>query len=144
MPSMAAGFTSAGEVGNALHLGGAADYARLPNIMQAGLDFGSGSFAFDAWVNVAAGTAGPRVIAEKRELVSTSPYRTRGWALYLDGQQCKLEIGTSEMTETFAGPILPADTPCLRCIWPEPPPPGASETCDTAGILGPQYRPAQV
>ena len=34
-------------------------------------------------------------------------------------------------------PILPGRTPCLRCIWPEPPPAGASETCDTAGILGP-------
>ncbi len=28
-------------------------------------------------------------------------------------------------------------TPCLRCIFPEPPPPGTSPTCDTAGVLGP-------
>lgn len=28
-------------------------------------------------------------------------------------------------------------TPCLRCIFPEAPPPGASPTCDTAGVLGP-------
>lgn len=34
-------------------------------------------------------------------------------------------------------PILPGQTPCLRCVWSDPPPPGASETCDTAGILGP-------
>lgn len=34
-------------------------------------------------------------------------------------------------------PILPGTTPCLRCIWPEPPPPGMVDTCDTAGILGP-------
>ena len=27
-------------------------------------------------------------------------------------------------------------TPCLRCIFPEAPPPGASPTCDTAGVLG--------
>ncbi len=27
-------------------------------------------------------------------------------------------------------------TPCLRCIFPEPPPPGATPTCDTAGVLG--------
>ncbi len=33
--------------------------------------------------------------------------------------------------------ILPPDTPCLRCLYPEPPPPGASETCDTAGIVAP-------
>ncbi|MDP7029265.1 MAG: ThiF family adenylyltransferase [Phycisphaerales bacterium] len=30
-----------------------------------------------------------------------------------------------------------APTPCLRCIFPEPPPAGASPTCDTAGVLGP-------
>ncbi len=28
-------------------------------------------------------------------------------------------------------------TPCLRCMFPDTPPPGASPTCDTAGILGP-------
>jgi adenylyltransferase/sulfurtransferase len=28
-------------------------------------------------------------------------------------------------------------TACLRCIFPEPPPPGTSPTCDTAGVLGP-------
>jgi adenylyltransferase/sulfurtransferase len=28
-------------------------------------------------------------------------------------------------------------TPCLRCVFPDPPPPGASPTCDTAGVLGP-------
>lgn len=32
-------------------------------------------------------------------------------------------------------PILPGRTPCLRCVWPEPPPPGMSPTCDTAGVL---------
>jgi len=34
-------------------------------------------------------------------------------------------------------PILPRETPCLRCIWQEPPPPGSSPTCDTAGVLAP-------
>jgi adenylyltransferase/sulfurtransferase len=28
-------------------------------------------------------------------------------------------------------------TPCLRCVFPDAPPPGASATCDTAGVLGP-------
>ena len=28
-------------------------------------------------------------------------------------------------------------TPCLRCVFPEAPPPGISPTCDTAGVLGP-------
>lgn len=33
--------------------------------------------------------------------------------------------------------ILPGRTPCLRCLFPDPPPPGAAATCDTAGILAP-------
>lgn len=33
--------------------------------------------------------------------------------------------------------IVPGDTPCFRCLHPEPPPPGTTETCDSAGILGP-------
>lgn len=28
-------------------------------------------------------------------------------------------------------------TPCLRCLFPEPPAPGVLPTCDTAGVLGP-------
>ncbi len=28
-------------------------------------------------------------------------------------------------------------TPCLRCVFPEPPPSGAQDTCDTAGVLTP-------
>ncbi len=34
-------------------------------------------------------------------------------------------------------PILPGVTPCLRCIFEAPPPPGASPTCDTAGVIAP-------
>ena len=33
--------------------------------------------------------------------------------------------------------ILPGQTACLRCVIESPPDPGASETCETAGILGP-------
>ena len=33
--------------------------------------------------------------------------------------------------------IRPGVTACLRCLVPEPPPPGALPTCDTAGIIGP-------
>lgn len=33
--------------------------------------------------------------------------------------------------------VRPGDTPCLRCLFPEPPPPGSAATCDTAGVLGP-------
>ena len=32
--------------------------------------------------------------------------------------------------------ILP-DTPCLRCLFPDPPPPSSQETCDTVGVLSP-------
>ncbi|MCG3126965.1 MAG: hypothetical protein CHACPFDD_01820 [Phycisphaerae bacterium] len=39
--------------------------------------------------------------------------------------------------EGLAMPIIPGQTPCLRCIWEEAPPPGMSPTCDTAGVLGP-------
>jgi len=33
--------------------------------------------------------------------------------------------------------IVPGETPCLRCLMEECPPPGAVPTCDVAGILGP-------
>ena len=33
--------------------------------------------------------------------------------------------------------IIPPDTACLRCIYPEVPPTGEVETCDTAGIISP-------
>jgi adenylyltransferase/sulfurtransferase len=32
-------------------------------------------------------------------------------------------------------PVVPGQTPCLRCVWEQPPPVGASLTCDTVGIL---------
>ncbi|HLZ60020.1 MAG TPA: ThiF family adenylyltransferase [Ktedonosporobacter sp.] len=31
--------------------------------------------------------------------------------------------------------ILPGDTPCMRCVFPDMPLPGTSPTCDTAGVL---------
>jgi len=33
--------------------------------------------------------------------------------------------------------VIPSATPCLRCLFPEPPPLGSQETCDTAGVLAP-------
>ena len=39
--------------------------------------------------------------------------------------------GRSRVTWTEA-----ESTPCLRCIFPEAPPPGTVATCDTAGVLG--------
>ncbi|MEZ6063924.1 MAG: ThiF family adenylyltransferase [Planctomycetaceae bacterium] len=34
-------------------------------------------------------------------------------------------------------PVIPGETACLRCLIPDPPPPGSTETCDTAGVIGP-------
>ncbi len=42
-------------------------------------------------------------------------------------------IGAEGQTMT----IVPGQTPCLRCLIPDVPPPGTTPTCDTAGILGP-------
>ena len=33
--------------------------------------------------------------------------------------------------------VIPGQTACLRCLVPEPPPPGTLPTCDTSGIIGP-------
>lgn len=37
----------------------------------------------------------------------------------------------------LALPILPGRSACLRCLFPEPAPPGSLPTCDTAGVLQP-------
>jgi adenylyltransferase/sulfurtransferase len=42
-------------------------------------------------------------------------------------------VGTRGMAMT----IRPGHTPCLRCVFEEPPPAGVAQTCDTAGVLGP-------
>ncbi|MEW6073050.1 MAG: ThiF family adenylyltransferase [Planctomycetota bacterium] len=34
-------------------------------------------------------------------------------------------------------PVRPGGGACLRCVFPEPPPPGILPTCDTAGVLLP-------
>lgn len=42
-------------------------------------------------------------------------------------------VGTYGMTML----VRPGRTACLRCVFPEPAPPGTTATCDTAGVLGP-------
>ena len=42
-------------------------------------------------------------------------------------------IGAEGQTMT----IVPGETPCLRCLMQDTPPPGTTPTCDTAGILSP-------
>jgi molybdopterin-synthase adenylyltransferase len=34
-------------------------------------------------------------------------------------------------------PVLPGETPCLRCVFEKAPPAGVSPSCDTAGVIGP-------
>jgi adenylyltransferase/sulfurtransferase len=41
-------------------------------------------------------------------------------------------VASTGMTMT----IVPGQTPCLRCVFAEMPPPGTAPTCDTAGVLG--------
>jgi len=42
-------------------------------------------------------------------------------------------IGTSGLVM----PVIPHETPCLRCVFDEAPPAELNPTCDTAGVLGP-------
>src|SRR5438270_1443646 len=42
-------------------------------------------------------------------------------------------IGSEGQTMT----ILPGETPCIRCLIQDNPPPGLTPTCETAGVLGP-------
>ena len=42
-------------------------------------------------------------------------------------------VGSEAMTMT----IVPGVTPCLRCVYPEPPPPCLNLTCRGVGVLGP-------
>jgi molybdopterin/thiamine biosynthesis adenylyltransferase len=44
--------------------------------------------------------------------------------------------GACIAAEGLVMPILPRQTPCLRCVWEDAPPPGMTPTCDTAGVLG--------
>lgn len=43
--------------------------------------------------------------------------------------------GVSAHGATF--PIQPGETPCLRCLFDSAPAPGTTQTCDTAGVIGP-------
>ncbi|TWU03323.1 ThiF family adenylyltransferase [Neorhodopirellula pilleata] len=41
-------------------------------------------------------------------------------------------VGASGQVHLFQG-----DSPCFRCLLPQAPAPGETETCDTAGVIGP-------
>lgn len=42
-------------------------------------------------------------------------------------------VGATGMTMT----VIPCETACYRCIFPEPPAPGTTDTCDSAGVISP-------
>jgi adenylyltransferase/sulfurtransferase len=44
--------------------------------------------------------------------------------------------GAAVASYGIAMPVIPGDSACFRCIYPEPPA-GAQPTCETAGVLGP-------
>lgn len=50
----------------------------------------------------------------------------------------KVRIPTplQKLTGGQAFTIIPYHTSCYRCLFPEPPPPGAVPSCQEAGILG--------
>lgn len=41
-------------------------------------------------------------------------------------------VGSNGMTMT----VIPGETACLRCLWPDPPTAGTTTTCATVGVLG--------
>jgi molybdopterin/thiamine biosynthesis adenylyltransferase len=44
--------------------------------------------------------------------------------------------GAAVASYGIAMPVMPGDSACFRCVYPEPPA-GAQPTCETAGVLGP-------
>jgi adenylyltransferase/sulfurtransferase len=94
------------------------------------------------------------IVAEVADLnASTAPRLLDGVELILDGSdnfdtrylmndyavshQIPWIYGACIASRGLSAVILPGETPCLRCLFPEPPPAGSAETCDTAGIIAP-------
>jgi adenylyltransferase/sulfurtransferase len=48
-----------------------------------------------------------------------------------------LVYGGAVSTRAMQMTVLPSETACIRCVFPEPPPAESRETCDTVGVLGP-------
>lgn len=40
-------------------------------------------------------------------------------------------------TRGMAGVFMPPETPCLRCLFPDPPPAGSVPTCESVGVFAP-------
>ena len=79
--------------------------------------------------------------------------RAQGCELILDGtdnlatryllNDYAVETGTTWVYGGVVGsgglvlPVIPGRGACLRCVFPDPPPPGALPTCDSAGVILP-------
>jgi len=79
--------------------------------------------------------------------------RAEGCGLVLDGtdnlatryllNDYAVETGTPWIYGGVVGsgglvlPVIPGRGACLRCVFPDPPPPGALPTCDSAGVILP-------
>ncbi|HEV8132573.1 MAG TPA: ThiF family adenylyltransferase [Acidobacteriota bacterium] len=56
---------------------------------------------------------------------------------------CSVKLGMAWIYGACVGsygtvaPFIPGETPCLRCLFPDPPAAGEGPTCDTAGIITP-------
>jgi molybdopterin/thiamine biosynthesis adenylyltransferase len=85
--------------------------------------------------------AAPELVAEVDLVVDGSDaFETR----YLINDACvaagvpwiySAVVGAEGMTMNCHVATPEGRTPCLRCIWPDPAPPGSAATCDTVGVL---------
>jgi len=63
-----------------------------------------------------------------------------GGAIGATGQTMTIvpqRAASAENADGAEGAQKTQKTPCFRCVMPEPPPPGSTPTCDSAGILAP-------
>ncbi len=60
-----------------------------------------------------------------------------GGAVGTSGAACAILPHTPAGSAPWETPAQGGATPCLRCLFDEPPPPGSTPTCETAGVLAP-------
>ncbi|MFN7972139.1 MAG: ThiF family adenylyltransferase [Acidobacteriota bacterium] len=52
-------------------------------------------------------------------------------------ERAVLAYGAALGSMAAAALMIPGETPCLRCLFPDPPAPGSVGTCDTVGVIAP-------
>ncbi len=83
--------------------------------------------------NLPALAAGAHVVVDGTDNLATR-YLVNDWAVRED---VPWAYGGVVGAGGLALGIVPGRGPCLRCLFPEAPPPGTLATCDTAGVLQP-------